>query len=268
MKISVIVSTYNRPGYLALVLNSLANQTSPGEFEVVIADDGGSNENKYVIESFQKTSSTPIFHAWQEDIGFRLAASRNNACRLSSGEYLVFLDGDCIPRKNFVEKHRKLAEKGYFVTGTRVLLSKTFSQALENGVNSLESDNYLKLLNHFANQDFNKLFSLFYLPVLPRKLGTFNWRKLRGCNFAVWRDDLFRINGFDERFKGWGFEDSDFAVRLINSGIKRKAGNFAVTVFHLHHRELKTKLQGRSWDLLQESLQNKKTTCKNGLTRL
>lgn len=265
MKISVIVSTYNRPDYLSFVLSSLKKQLNAGEFEVIIADDGSGNETKQLIEDFQKKFPIPLLHAWQEDIGFRLAASRNNACKLSSGEYLVFLDGDCIPKRDFVEKHRKLAEKGYFVSGTRVLLSEKFSQNLVQQSITLDPNNYLKFFSHFQNKDFNKLSSLFYNPFFPRKLDKENWKKLRGCNFAVWRDDLLKINGFDEQFTGWGFEDSDFAVRLINSGVKRKAGNFAVTVFHLYHKELKTKQEGPGWDRLQETLKKKKTFCQKGI---
>lgn len=266
MKISIIVSTYNRPSYLALVLSSLMKQKKPGEFEIVIADDGSRNETRCVIERFQKTFPTPIIHAWQEDMGFRLAASRNNACKRSSGDYLVFLDGDCIPQKDFVEKHRKLAEKGYFVTGTRILLSASLSQNLENQTWSLKSDNYLELLGKFLRKDLNKISSLFYNPFFPRKLDKRNWKKLRGCNFAVWREDLFKVNGFDEEFIGWGFEDSEFAVRLINSGIKRKSGNFAVTVFHLYHKELKTKQKGPGWDRLLETLKMNKMACERKIT--
>ena len=76
----------------------------------MIADDGSGPETKKVVEDFQKIFPVPLIHAWQKDLGFRLAASRNNACKLSSGDYLIFLDGDCIPKKDFVEKHRKLAD--------------------------------------------------------------------------------------------------------------------------------------------------------------
>ena len=109
----------------------------------MIADDGSGPETKKVVEDFQKIFPVPLIHAWQEDLGFRLAASRNNACKLSSGDYLIFLDGDCIPKKDFVEKHRKLAEKGFFVTGTRVLLSQTFSLDLENQVTRLDTNNFV-----------------------------------------------------------------------------------------------------------------------------
>ena len=267
MKISVIVSTYNHPSYLTLVLDSLKNQVNAGEYEIVIADDGSGPETKKVVEDFQKIFPVPLIHAWQKDLGFRLAASRNNACKLSSGDYLIFLDGDCIPKKDFVEKHRKLAEKGFFVTGTRVLLSQTFSLDLENQVTRLDTNNFFKLFRHFFDNHFNKIISVFYNPFFPRKLDKNNWKKLRGCNFAVWREDLFKVNGFDEGFTGWGFEDSDFAVRLINAGVRRKAGNFAVTVFHLYHKELKTKQEGPSWDRLLLTLKQKKVACKKGLVQ-
>lgn len=99
MKISVIVSTYNHPSYLTLVLDSLKNQVNAGEYEIVIADDGSGPETKKVVEDFQKIFPVPLIHAWQEDLGFRLAASRNNACKLSSGDYLIFIDGDAFQKR-------------------------------------------------------------------------------------------------------------------------------------------------------------------------
>ena len=99
MKISVIVATYNWPSALRLSLQSLMRQTAHN-FEIVVADDGSRNETRELIESLAKTSHVPIIHSWQEDIGFRLARSRNQAVLKSHGDYLIFVDGDCIVPKD------------------------------------------------------------------------------------------------------------------------------------------------------------------------
>lgn len=267
MKISVIVSTYNKPTYLKLVLEALKEQQDPGDFEVVIADDGSGMETKAMIDAMRKDFPVVLKHAWQEDKGFRLAASRNNALRKASGSYIIFLDGDCIPRRDFVAKHRRLAEPGFFVTGTRVLLSKEFSYKIESKLESLDSESSPQLFKHYLNKEINKISSLFPNPFYLRKLSKNNWKKLRGCNFALWMKDLERVNGFDEEFIGWGFEDSDLAVRLINSGIKRKSGNFLVTVFHLYHPEKKSKQEGSGWLKLMERIKNKQEICQSGLDK-
>ena len=265
MKISLIVTTYNRCGYLNLVLKALRNQQNAGDFEVIIADDGSGPDTKKLIEEHAATFPVSLLHAWQEDKGFRASSSRNNAFRKSSGDYIVFLDGDCIPSADFIAKHRSLAEKGFFVFGTRILLSEKFSARLEHEQDSLQSKSFANLLKHYLLKEVNKISSAFYLPFWPRKLTTQNWKKLRSCNFGVWRDDLINVNGFDEDFVGWGFEDSDLAVRLINSEVKGKAGNFAVTVFHLYHKELKTQKAGPGWNRLMDTIRSKKIRCDRGI---
>lgn len=268
MKISVIVTTYNSCGYLNLVLKALRNQKEAGDFEVIIADDGSGPETKKLIENQAATFPVQLLHAWQEDKGFRASASRNNAFRQSSGEYIVFLDGDCIPSSDYIAKHRSLAERGFFVFGTRILLSEKFSSRLESGQDSLDAKDFPSLVGHFLRKEVNKISSALFIPFWPRKLTTQNWKKLRSCNFGVWRNDLVCVNGFDENFVGWGFEDSELAARLINSGIKGKAGNFAVTVFHLYHKEIKTQKAGPGWDRLMDTIKSKKIKCERGILNL
>lgn len=260
------MTTYNRCGYLNLVLNALKKQRGAGDFEVVIADDGSGPETKELIDVHSLSFPVPLIHAWQEDKGFRASASRNNAFRQSTGDYIIFLDGDCIPADDFIAKHRSLAEKGFFVSGTRILLSANFSEKLESELETLETNNFLCLLKHYWRRDLNKILSALHIPIWPRKLHKNNWKKLRSCNFGVWRKDLISVNGFDENFIGWGFEDSELAVRLINFGVKGKAGNFATTVFHLYHKELKTENCGPGWDRLMKTIETKKIKCKNGIT--
>ena len=131
MLISVIVSTYNRPDALEAVLLSLLEQTDT-RYEIIIADDGSAEPTQEVVRRFQATaaqarrtrSSAPqVIHAWHSDDGFRLSAARNLGVHASAGDYLIFLDGDCVVRPNFVARHRTLAEAGFMVSGSRVLRS-------------------------------------------------------------------------------------------------------------------------------------------------
>ncbi len=266
IKISVIVSTYNWPKALDLVLMALKNQSDPN-FEVIVADDGSTESTREVLSKHQKSFFVKLVHAWQEDLGFRLAAVRNLAIKHSSGDYLVFLDGDCIVRPSFIANHRKLAEKGFFVTGTRILLNKEFSQEiLENS----ENIGSLPLGKHLINKlqgKANKFLPLIGFPVL-RKLFPYKWQCLRGCNFAAWKSDIEKVNGFDESFQGWGYEDSDFAIRMINSGIKRKSGKFSVPVFHLWHKVGNKEEAKGNWNLLMQRIASKKTKAQKGLIGL
>ena len=123
MLISIIITTYNRPDALSCVLRSLSNQTNLF-FEVIIADDGSSSETEKVIAELQQEVKFKILHVWQADDGFRAAQIRNKAVAKSTGEYLIFLDGDCLVFPDFVAKHLKLSEADYFVRGNRVMLSK------------------------------------------------------------------------------------------------------------------------------------------------
>lgn len=269
MKVSVIVSTYNQPRALALVLDSLKKQTVP-DFEIVVADDGSTDETRVLIEKKRKELfGDRLIHAWQPDLGFRLAASRNNAIKKSSGKYLIFLDGDCLAFPNYVSNHVRLAEKGYFVTGNRILLSADLTrQILDHSYDILSTSlrNWVLLT---IQKKMNRFYSLLSIPVLNscRKLSPTNWKKLRGCNFAVWRSDIEKINGFDEDFVGWGFEDSDIAVRLINAGIKRKSGKFGTAVLHLYHVEKKIACQGKSWNTVMRRLKAGETMAIRGLAQ-
>ena len=113
MKISVIVATYNRIDALDFVLQSLETQTD-SNFEILIADDGSKSDTKNFIEAFKLKSKLQIKHVWQEDLGFRLALIRNLASAQASGEYFIFLDGDCVVQPDFVAQHRQLAKKRLF----------------------------------------------------------------------------------------------------------------------------------------------------------
>jgi glycosyltransferase involved in cell wall biosynthesis len=233
--ISLIVATYNREAALDAVLRAFGRQTDR-DFELIIADDGSGPATKRVVDAW--SSVLPIKHVWHEDRGFRLAEIRNRAIVQSAGAYCVFLDGDCIPRRDFVAAHRRLAERGWFVAGNRALMSPALSARVEREKLTPELWSILTWLGQRLRGDLNRLAPLIILPLGPaRKLQGKSWQSARGGNLAIWREDLMRVDGFDAAFRGWGREDSDIIIRLIRSGVRRKDGRFATGVLHLWHPE-------------------------------
>lgn len=235
--ISILLATYNWPQALKLCLESLATQTDH-HFEIIIADDGSTDNTKRLIETIKASHPISIKHLWQDDQGFRKTKILNQAIAAAHGNYLVFLDGDCIVQPDFVAEHRKLAQKGYLVTGSRVLLSESLTTELLTWPNWSFQKFYSSLLGRRLNGGINK-----YWP-LKIKLGDgswrdykqFVWRRIKGCNMACWKADAEAINGFDETMTGWGHEDADFVFRLQHHGIKRKSGSWSTEVLHLFHK--------------------------------
>ena len=265
MLISVIVATYNRPDALGAVLRSLEKQNDR-QFEVVVADDGSRSDTEEVVKRAQGSFPSPLTHVWQEDTGFRLAAVRNLATARARGNYLIYLDGDCIVRGNFVRAHRGLAEAGWCVAGGRVLLSEAFTREVLGSSVTIEEWNVADAAVAALQGKINRAISLPRLPLGPlRKLGARRWQRLRGCNFGAFRSDVERVNGFDECFQGWGFEDSDFAARLIESGVRLKNGRLATNVYHLWHPENDRKAQGQNWQRLQDRINAHETRAQLGL---
>jgi glycosyltransferase involved in cell wall biosynthesis len=235
--ISVIVTTYNREDALAAVLRSLARQTDM-DFEVVVADDGSGPATAALIERWKAKVGYRLEHVWHEDRGFRAAEIRNRAVLVSRGAYGIFLDGDCIARPNFIAQHRRLAERGRFVTGNRVLLSATLTEKVLHEKLEPESWGVARWLLERGRGGVNRMAALLYLPLGPfRRLRGRAWQAARSCNLAIWRSDLERVDGFDAAYSGWGKEDSDLIVRLLRAGVRRKDGFFATGVIHLWHSE-------------------------------
>jgi glycosyltransferase involved in cell wall biosynthesis len=236
MIISLIVATYNRPDALNLVLQSLETQTDKN-FEIIIADDGSKEDTKLLVDSFKSSTSIPVIHAWHEDAGFRLAGVRNLATKRSSGDYLIFLDGDCVVQPDFISRHRALAKRGHMVTGGRILLTEKLTTHLLK-IGKWNFDSFKKnLFIYRINGQINKILA-FYIKFGDfswRNYPDFIWRRIKGCNLACWKSDAISIGGFDESITGWGHEDADFVFRLFNNGVTRKSGSWATEVLHLYH---------------------------------
>jgi len=235
VRISVIVTTYNREDALEAVLRSLARQTDE-DFEVVVADDGSRPATAKLIETWKTKIGHRVEHVWHEDRGFRAAEIRNLAVLESRGPYCVFLDGDCIVRPDFIAIHRRLAEPGAFVTGNRILLSRKLTARVLQENQSPEIWNAGRWIAERLRGGVNRLSALLWVPIGPlRWLRKHAWRGARSCNLAIWRRDLDRVDGFDADYSGWGKEDSDIIVRLLHAGMRRKDGRFATGVIHLWH---------------------------------
>jgi glycosyltransferase involved in cell wall biosynthesis len=267
-QISVIVTTYNRLDALLAVLGGLARQGDRA-FEVVIADDGSNPAARDVLEAGAARFEFPIKHVWHEDRGFRAGEIRNRAILESSGSYCIFLDGDCIPRPDFIAVHRRLAEPGWFVTGNRVLLSRELTEQVLAEPTEPALWSFGTWLALRRKRSINRMAPLFTLPLGPlRRLRPAAWRGARSCNLAVWRSDLDRVDGFDAAYGGWGLEDSDLLIRLLRAGVRRKDGNFATGVIHLWHPESDRSYLPENQRRLDEVERAGRVTAIRGLSHL
>jgi len=246
-------------------LRALSRQ-SDRNFEIVVADDGSGPATACVVREW--ASRLPIKHVWHEDRGFRLSDIRNRGIRESAGTYVLFLDGDCIARPHFVAAHRRLAESGWFVTGTRILLSREMTdRVLHEGLEP-ESWRLGRWLLPRTRGELNRLAPLLSLRLGGmRKLTARRWRGARGSNMAFWRADLEKVDGFDASFSGWGREDSDLFIRLIRAGVRRKDGRFATGVLHLWHPEADRSRLGENDRQLDEVLHSNRIVARRGLSK-
>ncbi|RPD98224.1 glycosyltransferase [Aureibaculum marinum] len=240
--ISIIISTYNSEAYLELVLYGYNYQTL-NNFEVVIADDGSRASTKELIENFKKIAKYPIKHVWHEDNGFQKSQILNKAIVNCSCDYIIMSDGDCIPRKDFVETHHHHKEDGYFLSGGYFMLPMSISKIITK--ESIEKGEcfdlkWLKskgLKSSFKNNKLNSKGSKAKLlnSITPTK-ATWN-----GHNASGWKKDILTVNGFDERMQ-YGGQDRELGERLVNLGLKSKQIRYSAVVIHLDHpRGYKTK---------------------------
>jgi glycosyltransferase involved in cell wall biosynthesis len=237
MRIAVIVVTYNRPDALALVLDGYLAQCAH-DFELIVADDGSTSDTRELVERNARRTPFALRHVWQEDRGFRPGAARNRALATTQAEYVVFSDGDCVPPRDFVQRHRMLAEAGYFLAGNRILLSQRLTALVLARPTALHRWSVPRWLAAWARRDINRILPLVRLPdATLRKRAPRQWQGVKTCNLSAWRSDLELVNGFDESYAGWGLEDSDLVIRLLRLGIKHKSARFAAPLFHLWHPE-------------------------------
>lgn len=265
MKVSVVVTTYNWPEALERVLHALSLQTALPE-EVVVADDGSGDKVATVIQSWLGKAPFRLRYCWQPDEGFRAAMIRNRAVALTSSDYLIFLDGDCIPLPRFVENHKRLAEKGWFVSGNRILLQPTFTEAVLSQKIPVWHYSWRAWGKVVRERGCHRRWPLLSLPLGQlRKWRAKRWQGAKTCNLGVFREDFLKVNGLEESYVGWGLEDSDFVVRLIYANVRRKAGKFAIPVVHLWHPEADRASLSAHQAQLKHTLKEKRFLAKQGV---
>jgi len=254
--LSLIISTYDRPGALEQVLEGVTAQTElPGE--IIIADDGSGPATRQVIEKWQAKLPVKMSHLWHEDLGFRKTVILNKALACVSKEYLVLLDGDCVPHPKFLADHARLAEKGFWVQGRRCFVKEHYASVFSAKTSCPHS--------WLLQGRMSGLAKGIRLP-FPLVLRNTRQRGIIGCNMGFWREDLFAINGFDEEYMGWGIgEDSDVGTRLYHLGIPRKFIYGHVIVYHLNHPIGPRPHFEASQQRLQETIRTRKVRCEKGL---
>lgn len=263
MKASVIITTYNSEDWLRKVLTGYSVQTE-NNFEIIVADDGSTSETKKVIDSFISKFKYPIKHVWQEDNGFQKTKILNKAILKSASEYLIFTDGDCIPRNDFVQNHLKNKEEGYFLSGGYFKLPMTISKIItENDILKQNCFKILWLRTNGINSSFkltkltyNKYFSVFMNWLTPTK------RSWNGHNSSGFKSDILAINGFNELLH-YGGEDREMGERLFNNGLLSKQIRYTAICLHLDH--------SRSYvnnEEIKKNLSVRKFNKKNRVTKI
>jgi glycosyltransferase involved in cell wall biosynthesis len=255
-QISLIINTYERPGPLDQVLRGVLGQSQmPGE--ILIADDGSGPPTRALIGQWQARLPVPLRHLWQPDDGFRKTSILNKSVAAAAGEYIVMLDGDCVPHPKFVGDHATLAEQNFWVQGRRCFVEEKFAPQF-----SITATPILRWLLTGRITGLPKALRLPW-PLVRRNTAQ---RGIIGCNMGFWRDDLLAINGFDEEYTGWGIgEDSDAGTRLYHLGRPRKFVYGHAIVYHLNHPMSSRAHVQASLDRLAETIRSRKIRCARGL---
>lgn len=262
--LAVVISTYNAPQFLRLTLEGYRQQTDLN-FRIYIADDGSTDETRELIAAMQHAFPVSIEHVWHEDKGFRKARIHNLSIARIGEPQVLLTDGDCVPMPGLVAAHRQFADTNNFISGSRVLLSKDYTDQLCKGSEQLFPASATTWLGRRLNGKINRL-----LPLLqPAALGapTSSLKGIRGCHLACSREALERINGFDESYEGWGREDSDLAARLIHAGLMRR--NLRGTpVLHLWHPDFSRRSLAQNDTQLQACIAERRIEALKGLRQL
>lgn len=239
---TLVTPTYNWPEALELLLLSVLNQSVLPN-EVIIADDGSRQETKQLIERFQKIFPIPLNHIWHEDNGFQKSKILNKAIAIAKYDYIIQIDGDIIINKNFIKDHLTHSRNGQFLFGARVNIKKNFLEDLFKKK---------KIHFNFFSKGIKKRFRTIRIPIYSNfiKQNHNISSKLRGCNMSFWKNDIIKINGYNEKFVGWGCEDYELGYRLHKSGVLGKRLKFAAIEYHIYHDE-----------------NNKSNTANNGLVQ-
>ena len=275
MKISVIVPTYNRPKALKLCLLSLASQ-SIMPYDILIADDGSTAETRDTVLEMQEKlkHEFPVKHIWHEDIGFRKPKILNETVRQSTGDYLIFIDGDCMAHRHFIRSHVENSSPEAILSGKRVEIGKELTIRLLDRGTILNSFN-LRLLWDAAMSRSRKVEEA--IMIRNRYLRHVTHRDritddgVWGCNFSLYKDLFIAINGCDEDFLDGSIEDNDLGIRVLNQGKQVRSVRGLAIIFHLWHDSswsFENDKYQHNLAILKRRIANREAVCKNGIKKL
>ena len=275
MKITIIVPTFNRPEALRLCLKSLARQSMMPS-EVLVADDGSSSETRDAVQEMQRSlyDFFPIIHVWQEDIGFRKPKILNESVRKATGDYLVFIDGDCMAHRHFIRAHVEHSDPAAILGGKRVEIGRTLTeQLLKEGVvlNSFSP----RLIMDSLTGNSRKVEESIQIknPLLRRIMhrDQITDDGIWGCNFSLYKDLFMEINGCDEDFLDGSLEDNDLGIRVLNLGKQVRSVRGLAIVLHLWHPS-SWSFEGDKYrynnQIIKRRIEFKERSCKNGIKKL
>ena len=269
MKVSLIISVYKDVVALRTILDALRFQRY-GNYEIIVSEDGENEEMKQFLRGYSHPN--PVVHLTQPDVGWRKNQALNRAIRESSGEYLIFIDGDCVPHHRFVDGHVRFASPRKIMAGKRVKLGPRFSERFKSEIGTLLTLERKVLTQPFAWRRDGGRFEeegfyidpdgllAFILPLRPARL-------LKGCNMSFFREAIEAINGFDEDYQLPAVgEDIDLTWRFKGMGYELASVRNLAIQYHLHHKENWSD-QSHNRKLLAEKMAAGRFVCSNGLTR-
>ncbi|HWU74924.1 MAG TPA: glycosyltransferase [Rhodanobacter sp.] len=257
MRISVAVITYNWPDALRLVLEALACQTRLPH-EVIVTDDGSQPETRDLLLRLAQDYPVRLVHLWQPDDGARMSRARNRAIAAAQGDYVILLDGDMVVERHFIADHQAFAREGCFVQGSRVLTDERLvGDMLERHLSFPD----------FFRRGIDRRRHTVRLPQLARIFARPSTRQrgIKSCNMAFWRQDLLRLNGFNEAMTGWGREDTELAVRAFHAGLFRRDLRLGGLAAHLYHRTRKHVVDNPNDRILDDTRRRLLIRCERGV---
>lgn len=268
LKASLIIAVYNQAQNLKLILEAATKQTA-NDFEIVVADDGSSDETVMIVEKFQSDHpALPVSIVTQEDRGFRKTMILNKAIRTSKGEYLIFIDGDMLLEKRFIELHLRYRNPAHVLCGHRgVKLSEAYTGKILAGQQLFRTNPINLMLRAIRGDVENPMRGLIIHNPLMRALAVPHRDNLSGCNFSLYRDAIEKVNGFNEDILEHGFNDYELGHRLKLAGYQLINVSKLCNTYHLYHTTRKTRREEIRKKIEQVD-QSRRAVCTRGLSKL
>ncbi|WP_321516481.1 glycosyltransferase family 2 protein [Marinifilum fragile] len=257
-KIALLITTYNSPKFLDLVFRSILKQTV-NPYEIVIGDDGSKEDTKKLIDSYRDQFPFEIKHVWQEDDGFQRCRILNKAIAQVSADYIIQLDGDVMLHPRFIEDHLTVIKPKQLVCGNRCFVLKSKTEKLVNDPSNIS----LNLLNVKKRKRFFRI--PFLSSLFKNKRNNTSRKGNVGCHMAYWKEDMVNINGYNEDFVGWGYEDIEMVERLMNSGVKKTTLLMMALQYHLWHPKSSRASSEKNKQMYFDCREKKLFYCEKGI---